>query len=609
MKKQYVPKTLTEFLTESKSITLKRKYGQRPTITVGTNAPLRNQVLSFVAENAQVSKRDLKQFIVGLKEGGVTVASANMFIKRNAKYFIAESKNGITYFKLSNLGQRLVNQFVPAENGNVSESVKNARKSLNMILENQRAMYEEDELEGEPELEDDMEDDMEDEIEADDIDAEDGPAEEVDFDEDRFSEDETEEIEDETDKFEYEEDDDKIVLTYYKNPEAHKAEEEAEGEDDFDHNDVMDEDDEDYDEEDVMDDEDMDEDEDRPAIDPRDLDFDEDAVLDDMDEAEKTPQFPTNKLTGKKSGKFGGRYSKKEYHNLLDDNQDKDNGDIDSIESELTEHDSRVQRMKEIIENLKSKRGERVYEAEEATEDDELKDDDLDIDMEDETPETEEDIDVTPEDDGVEKVEITEFIITVDDPDAALDELQELGITAERVPVEEKPAEVAPETEEEPSSDDIPAETPEEGADLEAPEDTDAEAAKESLKAFINANYLNEDEENADPGVSDDLGLGDQGAEATELDAPEGDEETMDATEEFEPNKIKVKAEDWDILKGWLEEKGVDVKEMFGGDIETEEVGEEGVEPEDAEETGVSDDEIDFEGIGDDDETKVEDKE
>ena len=54
-----------------------------------------------------------------------------------------------------------------------------------------------------------------------------------------------------------------------------------------------------------------------------------------------------------------------------------------------------------------------------------------------------------------------------------------------------------------------------------------------------------------------------------------------------------------------LEEKGVNVQEMFGGEIETEDI-----DPDQPEGAPVSDEEIDFTGIGDDDDTevKVEDK-
>jgi len=657
MKKSYVPKTLTEYLTESKSIPLKRKYGERPAITAGANAPLRNQVLSFVSESGTVSKRDLKQFIMGLKEGGATVAAANMFIKRNSKYFVSELKEGVTYFKLSNLGRRLVNQFIPAE-GNVSESVKNARKSLSMILEssrrNRKLNEDEDEEPEETEEFEVPEDEMEDgELEAAEIDGE-GPAAEIDFERDEEPEVETEEQSDEADNFEYEEDDEKIVLTYYKNGSGEAEELEPEGEElepeegeelePEEGEELEPEEGEELEPEEGEEDEDL---SDRPEDEePREFDFKDKGRpgLLGMDEGMKA-QFVVHNLAGKKSSKLANRYSTSEYHNLLDDKQEKDEKELDKHivkakegkklhekseerlagrygkeyhnlltndqdsdpkedELNISEHDRRVQRMKEIIENLKNKRAAMLKEAEEADEKDELKDEDLDsLDLGDETT-AEETPEEAPEGEEVEKVEITEFIITVDDVDAAIDELSELGVTAERVPIEKPEEEVPAEVEEEPAPEETPAEEP-------APEDAEkqAEVTKEAFRKFV-AGILNEAEEAEQPedlGTSDELGLGDQGEEAPELDAkPEG-EETTEPTAEFEENKIKVKAQDWDTLKGWLEEKGVDVKEMFGGDIETEEVD---PEEETAEEPAeVSDDDIDFSGIGDDDKTKVKEKE
>jgi len=688
MKNQYVPKTLTEFLTESKSITLKRKYGERPTITAGTNAPLRNQVLSFVAESGTVDKRELKAFILGLKEdGAATVAAANMFLKRNAKYFITESRDGITYFKLSNLGHRLVSQFIPEETANVSESVKNARQSLSLILESARkkrldeqtlippSISEDDDDDGTGEETPEFEVPEDGEVEADAVDGE-GPAAEIDF------EDEVEEPEEgeeegsvETDQFEYEEDDEKIVLTYYKNGSGEA--EEDEDEEDLEPEEGEEELEPEEGEEELEPEEGEEGLEERPEEESREFDFKDKGrpgVL-GMDESvneKMQAQFVLHTLAGKKSSKLAGRYGKEyhnllddnedkdeneikdnivktketsklheksesklagrystaEYHNLLDDNQNKDEKELDTIEDEVTEannlggkygkeyhnllgdedkdekedelniseHDARVQRMREIIENLKNKRGKKMNEADEPSEDDELKDEDLDkIDLDDETAE---ETPETPEEGEVEKVEITEFIITVDDVDAALDELEELGITAERVPVEKPEEEVPAEVEEEPAPEEAPVEEP-------TPE---PEAQQEAFRKFV-AGILNEAEEDQKPedlGTSDELGLGDQGEDATELEEPEG-EEPVEATQEFEENKIKVKAEDWDTLKGWLEEKGVDVKEMFGGDIETEEVSDE--EPEgELEPAEVSDDEIDFSGIGDDDKTKVKDE-
>lgn len=710
MKNQYVPKTLSEYLGESKSITLKRKYGERPTITAGANAPLRNQVLSFVAESGSVSKKDLKQFILGLREGGSTPAAASMFIKRNAKYFLSENKNGITYFKLSNLGQRLVNQFVTTQEANVSERVNAAKRKLSTILDETRKERNyvkeavEDDVEDDVEIpseedEEDVEtpefDVPEDEIEADEIDGE-GPADEVDFEEDRFEEEPEDHAE--TDQFEYEEDDEKIVLTYYKQPKDEDLDDELEDEEL---------------EDDELEDEDLDqlEDEDeelgeRPEDEePREYDFKDKGrpgIL-GMDESAKVSraQFVSHKLAGKKSPYLGGKLDKK-LHNLLDD-EDKDEGELDNLTKELTEKkqvaprlgnkvkaelhnlldknqnkdeneiknfddeitESTKRKMMKIIENIKEKRSRKVNEAvsgaptakefedfiqslielddlEEAkvqlldmfnqypemhaeTGDiegkdkykkgldmfrqyyslreslneaeelpnakDELSDEDLkNLEQNpEETPE-EETPEETPEEE-VEKVEITEFIITVDDVDEAIDELAELGVTAERVPVEPKEEEIPAEVEEP----EMPAEEPVEEKPAEEPE------VKESLREAEEEKPA----EDLDLGTSDELGLGDQGEDAPELeDKPE---ETVEPTTEFEENKIKVPADQWPTLKTWLEEKGVNISDMFGGEIEMEEVPEDDIETEVPEEPSeeISDDDISFEGIGEEDETKV----
>lgn len=502
MSKNYVPRSLNEFLKESTSIPLKRKYGERPAITAGINAPIRNRVLSFVAESQVVTKRDLKQFIIGLKEGGATVASANMFITRNAKYFITESRNGTTYFKLSNLGKRLINQFAPQANSNVSESENPINARYHRMNENIGfTQIDEDE--------DDEASDMDDEGPAEDIEF----ADSVDADDDELGDEDLENTpeSDSGDNFEYEEDDEKITLTYYKKKSPDYDEDETE-EYDF-------------------------KDKGRPG-------------LNDMDES----------LTAKRKA-----------------------------------------RMYEIIENLKANS---LNEAE-SDEADELSDTDLDKEDDDQTDEINLDDDniegEQPEE--IEKVEITEFIITVDDVDSAIEELGELGINAERVPVEQPETEVPQDTEE-------PAPTPDgEGIDNLDLSPEEPAAASEAIRAFYNKNYaLNEAEMPAD-----DLGLGDQGQPAAELTnqpaQPTEPEQTVEPTTEFDEHKIKVPAEHWDALKGWLEEKGVDVREMFGGDIETEEY----ESPEEAEIANttpeVSDDEIDFSGIGEKDATKLKDEE
>ena len=131
MKKSYVPITLDNYLNESRSIMLKRGYGERKPVVVGTNAPVRNQILSFVKESMRVSHVDLKKFIAGLNENNANPnAAATMWLKRNSQYFIAENKNGKTFYKLSNIGERLLRNVKPNET--VSESIKyNKGKKIN----------------------------------------------------------------------------------------------------------------------------------------------------------------------------------------------------------------------------------------------------------------------------------------------------------------------------------------------------------------------------------------------------------------------------------------------------------------------------------------------
>ena len=137
MKKTYVPVTLNAFLNESKTITLKRKYGERQPVVVGSNAPLRNQVLSFLSENNKVSKIKLKKFIAGLNESSKNpVAAANMWIKRNEKFLIKENRNGVTYYKLSGIGKRLAgnlthtNQISESEELNIRRKLESKKPSI-----------------------------------------------------------------------------------------------------------------------------------------------------------------------------------------------------------------------------------------------------------------------------------------------------------------------------------------------------------------------------------------------------------------------------------------------------------------------------------------------
>jgi len=654
--KKYVSSDFNKYLLESKTIPLKRKYGERPTIMASINGPVRNKVLSFVAESGSVSKRELKEFILGLKENRSNLAAANMFLKRNAKYFITENRNGITYYKLSDLGRRLFNRLTSIEDLNISESKRipinePKRKPLDVTLDDE-------------DLEDrdfDLEDrDFDDE----DLEDKDFDLEDRDFDDEDLEEYTEEKQEVETDQFEYEEDNDKIQLTYYKNPDAHEFEED----DELEESEEFDEDEDEFKfKKDIK----------RPKEPFRKYDFrdkGQPGIQDDLEESlnEKRlrSQFEIHKLSGKKRSKLGGKYKISDYHNLLDDDEYKDDNEIKNISvkskmsgklDENKKDDDKLMTAKEFenfIESLikldnvelakqtlkelfekhpemnkhtgdgvgikgytdRYKKGldlfreyllkemkpvdafENKYErkkfllkeaeedekVKEPSEEDELSDEDLDIDIDLDTKDIED-----TEDKEVEEVEITEFIITVDDVDAAIKELEELGIKAERVPIEKPEEEVPVEIEEEPKEETEDKET------IPTLKDKSPEEQNEVFRKFI-TNILNEaedankenspKEDDVDLGSSDELNLGDQEEKAPEL----KDEEPV----EYEENKIRVSAEYWDKLKPWLEEKGVDIEEMFGGEIETKELSDETEETED--------NEIDFTGIGDDDDTKVE---
>ena len=121
-RKSYVPTTLGQYLNENKSITLTRKYGEKQPVVVGSRAPMRNAVLSYVAENAKVSRVSLKRFIAGLNETSKNpAAAANMWLKRNQRFFESSNAGGVTTYKLSKLGEKLVNVIQPQTTGALSE--------------------------------------------------------------------------------------------------------------------------------------------------------------------------------------------------------------------------------------------------------------------------------------------------------------------------------------------------------------------------------------------------------------------------------------------------------------------------------------------------------
>jgi len=472
-KKSYylAPTTLNEFLNEQKSVTLTRKYGQKDPVVVGTRAPLRNQVLSFVAENQQVSRIKLKKFIAGLNEGSKNPnAAANMWLKRNNKFFITEERNGISVYKLSKLGHKLLERM-----SSLAESKMNEK-------------------------------------------------------------------------------------------------------------------------------------------DEKDHDF---------------------KVNGKK-----GIHDEKD--EKVDESEDKE---VDEkCDEEVSE--SKKERIQKLVEQIRAKRAKRLYEEEEEELEgpDEEEEDEVEVEDEESDDEVEDDEGEEEEVEDDDKVEVTEFIISVDDVAEAIAELGELGIEAE---------EVAGEVGDDMDMDmDMDLESPEEGGeevddfDLDLGGDIEGEEEEmegeeemeesvtgmEKFSKSRNAKYgdspanLTEEEDDdleemqvtgfgdknkksfkkSDPGLledDDELGMDDldlegpEGGEESEevdmdIEGPEGEEDTeFDMGEAPEGgSQIRVSAEQWPALKKWLEEKGVDIEEMFGGEIE--------MEGEDVE------DEISFDGLEDTGEEK-----
>ena len=468
MKKQsYVPTTLGQYLNENRSITLTRQYGDKDAVVVGSRAPLRNQVLAYVMENAKVTRAQLKKFISGLNEGGAKPAATNMWLKRNEKFFITESKGGVTTYKLSKIGQKLASTLQPVMEAEEAEEVDETNRGAK-------------------------------------------------------------------------------------------------------------------------------------------IGYGKDLTADKVDK------------------KYGIKKESEEELNEEGDNEDE-------VDEDSTCHESRQERINKLVEQIRAKRAKKLNEGgDELTEDDDEDEVVVDDDEEvaDEAPAEDDVIDDVEEDD---RVEISEFIITVDDVEEALEELGDLGIDASEVGMEtdvEDEIDVMNDPDmsmgdmmdmgDEPAEDEVAdpeAEDVEDfdldiGGDIGGEEEVEESVTgMEDFEKSRNAKYkdsppnLTEDDEDLEV-VDDELDMDD----LDEVPDVEGEEETLDTDEvgfpaedeegdlddpanfeapEGDEKQIRVSAENWEKLKGWLDAKGVDTEEMFGGEIEVE--GEESVE----------DDEISFDGLED----------
>jgi len=470
MKKQnYVPTSLGQYLNENRAITLTRKYGEKNPVVVGSRAPLRDQVLNFVSENQKVSRVSLKRFIAGLNETSKNPnAAANMWLTRNARFFIAEEKGGVTTYKLSKLGVKLLER-----TSAITEASLNEEKAMKKRGNKNHDF----------------------------VDKKTG---------------------------------DKGVL--------------SEEEDDEEMNETS---------------------------------------------REKRVQALVEQIRAKRKKRL----------NEEDEKEDDDEGGEEAAEDVVTPDD-------------------------ESTEEKEETDDESAEHEEGESEEEEDAEEVEGDDD--DRVEITEFIISVDDVEEAIAELAELGIDAELADEEMADDEFDMGGEDEldmgdaeggdeiedfdlDMAGDIEGEMDDanDGPEEETIEGPDMEESVTGMDSF--QKKMTKDHGRATPNLvededefsMEDIDMGDEGGEEEvddfsmeeepakgegEDDLDLGGEDELDMGDEAPvggEKQIKVSAENWEALKGWLEGKGVDIEDMFGGEIEVE-----GAE-------GEVEDEISFDGLED----------
>jgi len=114
-------KDLPEKLEEIKTIQVKRKYREYDSISVGANAPVRHNILGFIAEKGQCTKDELIEFINSKNEESGSKTNAN-WIKRNSHYIKEFTKDGCVCCKLSKLGERVVKKTNLNENSKVTNT-------------------------------------------------------------------------------------------------------------------------------------------------------------------------------------------------------------------------------------------------------------------------------------------------------------------------------------------------------------------------------------------------------------------------------------------------------------------------------------------------------
>ena len=107
--------TFDEFLSEG-HIVVKRKYTDaHPEKKVGNKAPIREKILSFLAEQGKVNKDQMMEFINGLNEesGGNT---SRKWLNKNTHLVNVTKKGDEKIYSLTKLGRKLHEKLVKSAN-------------------------------------------------------------------------------------------------------------------------------------------------------------------------------------------------------------------------------------------------------------------------------------------------------------------------------------------------------------------------------------------------------------------------------------------------------------------------------------------------------------
>ena len=95
-----------EFIAEGK-LTFKRKYTEsHPELTVGDIAPVREKIISFVAEKGGVTVNELKEFI-NLMNEEIGSKTTYDWVRKNGKYFNKRGLGENQVISLSAVGKKV----------------------------------------------------------------------------------------------------------------------------------------------------------------------------------------------------------------------------------------------------------------------------------------------------------------------------------------------------------------------------------------------------------------------------------------------------------------------------------------------------------------------